>query len=39
VAADAVDPHVPARDGVGLHARLWRPVSDERLPVVVNLDP
>jgi uncharacterized protein len=30
---------VPARDGVGLHARLWRPVSDERLPVVVNLDP
>ena len=30
---------VPARDGVGLHARLWRPVGDERLPVVVNLDP
>ena len=30
---------VPARDGVGLHARLWRPVTDERLPVVVNLDP
>src|SRR5262245_65973574 len=30
---------VPARDGVGLHARLWRPGRDERLPVVVNLDP
>ena len=30
---------VPARDGLRLHARLWRPVSDERLPVVVNLDP
>jgi uncharacterized protein len=30
---------VPARDGVGLHARLWRPVTDEPLPVVVNLDP
>ena len=30
---------VPARDGVRLHARLWRPIAEERLPVVINLDP
>jgi len=30
---------VPMRDGVTLHARLWRPDADEPLPVVFNHDP
>ncbi len=30
---------VPTRDGTHLHARLWRPVTDEPLPVVINYDP
>ena len=30
---------VPTRDGTRLHARLWRPLTDEPLPVVINYDP
>lgn len=30
---------VPMRDGVYLHARLWRPLPNEPLPVVINYDP
>jgi len=30
---------VPTRDGTHLHARLWRPMADEPLPVVINYDP
>jgi predicted acyl esterase len=30
---------VPTRDGIHLHARLWRPETTAPLPVVINYDP